>query len=172
MDRLTELVARADIYDTLLRYARACDRRDWEALRHCFHPDFHDEHGEFTGGVEEFIAWVSRRHATIPFAMHFIGNMLIEFTDDDAAAVETYWVTMRRSTLEGETGEIDAEIIGRYLDRFERRDGAWKVARRCVVYDSSRMVPATHRPPAIGLIGNRDFSDPSFSLFSGSESSG
>jgi 3-phenylpropionate/cinnamic acid dioxygenase small subunit len=164
MTKLGQLVARAEISDTLLRYARACDRRDWEALRHCFHADFQDEHGEYSGGVDGFINWVSRRHAAIPFAMHFIGNMLIEFIDEKIAAVETYWVTMRRT--QSEAGEVDAEIIGRYLDRFECRDGTWKIACRKVVYDSSRFVPSTHRPPIAGILGRRDRSDASYAFFS------
>ena len=33
----------------------------------------------------------------------------------------------------GAGAEVDAEVIGRYLDRFEQRNGAWKVAKRRVV---------------------------------------
>ena len=35
-------------------------------------------------------------------------------------------------------GEVHALAGGRYLDRFERRDGAWKIADRRVVMDLSR----------------------------------
>lgn len=171
MDRLAELVARAEIQDQLMRYARGVDRKDWDAVRATYHADAHDEHGEFSGSVDEFIEWVEKRHRTIPFSMHLLLNCLVEFKDEDTAFVETYFIAMRRAPGPAANGsanapEVDAEVIGRYLDRFERREGTWKVARRCVVYDSSRMVPSSHRPrTAKGLLGVRGRQDPVFNWF-------
>lgn len=171
MDKLSELVARSEIQDSLMRYARGVDRKDWDGVRATYHPDAHDEHGEFSGSVNEFIAWVDNRHKTIPFSMHFLGNSLIEFKDDKTAFVETYFIAMRRAADPVANGadapqEIDGEVIGRYLDRFERRGGAWKVAKRCVVYDSSRSAPSSHKPrTAKGLLGVRGKQDPVFNWF-------
>lgn len=171
MDKLAELVARSDIHDALLRYARGVDRKDWDAVRATYHVDAHDEHGTFSGTVDEFIEWVDARHKTIPFSSHFLSNSLIEFKDEDTAFVETYFIAMRRmpkGSANGAQGtaEIDAEVIGRYLDRFERRDGQWKVARRRVVYDSSRSVASSHVPPADKrLLGARNKDDLVFTWF-------
>jgi 3-phenylpropionate/cinnamic acid dioxygenase small subunit len=172
MDKLSRLAARAEIEDVLCRYARGVDRRDWDAVRSCYYEDAIDEHGEFCGTVNDFIDWVSKRHANIPFSAHFLGNCLVEFVDDRTAFVETYFVAMQRraassATVSGngydESSELDAEVIGRYLDRFECRDAAWKVAKRCVVYDSSRLVPSTHKPrTAKGTLGMRTAHDPVF----------
>jgi hypothetical protein len=172
MDKLLLLAARAEIEDVIARYARGVDRRDWDAVRSCYHEDAIDEHGEFNGTVAEFIDWVSKRHANIPFSAHFLGNCLVEFLDDRTAFVETYFVAMQRravsSAITGgngydESNELDAEVIGRYLDRFECRDGAWKVAKRCVVYDSSRLVQSTHKPRTTkGTVGTRTAHDPVF----------
>ena len=162
MDRLSRLEARASISDLLCAYARAVDRRDWQALRDYFHPDAIDEHGEFTGTVEEFIVWVSKRHAEIPSSSHFLGNCLIEFIGDTTARVETYFIAIQRKPApSGAGGEIDTDVIGRYLDRFECRDGMWKIAKRVVLYDGSRQVPSSFRPrTSPGALGKRDASDP------------
>lgn len=59
---------------------------------------------------------------------HYLLNTSIEL-DGDVAHVETYWIAAGtrpdlRHTLEG----------GRYVDRFEHRDDAWRIsARRLVV---------------------------------------
>ena len=175
MDKLSELVARSEIQDSLCRYARGVDRRDWAAVRACYHDDATDEHGEFSGTANDFIEWVSKRHAAIPFAAHFLGNCLIEFLDDRTANVETYFVAMQRRPASasasanegnGAGAEVDAEVIGRYLDRFEQRNGAWKVAKRRVVYDSSRSSTSTHKPrTSRGALGTRTPLDPVFQLF-------
>lgn len=166
MDTLARLQARAAIEDSLARYARAVDRRDWEALRECYHPDATDEHGEFSGTLDEFIRWVSARHATVPFSSHFLGNCLIEFLDDTTAIVETYFnAIQRRPAPNGQGGDIDTDVIGRYVDRFEARDGTWKVAKRVVVYDGWRQVPSSHRPrTAPGTLGQRDLTDPVYTF--------
>lgn len=168
MDTLTRLAAKSEIQDVLFRYARAVDRKDWPALAAVFHADAHDEHGEFSGGPAAFVEWVSRRHAAIPFAMHIMANCLIEFLDDATAAVETYFVAIQRRETASKSGDVegaDVEVFGRYCDRFEKRDGAWRVARRKVVYDGTRTQPSTHHlRKLVGAMGRRDRSDPVYAL--------
>ena len=133
MDKLSELVAKNEIEEVIFRYARGVDRRDWDAVSACFHPDAIDQHGEFTGTPPEFIEWVRKRHANVPFSMHFVGNCLIEFMDDRRAAVETYFIAMQRrevpsiNGLDSENG-TDHEVFGRYCDVFERRQDVWRIA--------------------------------------------
>ena len=57
----------------------------------------------------------------------------------------------------------NATVYNRYVDRFERRDGEWKIAARVVVLDLTRVEPAT---PPFGDVpgwnftwGTRDKSD-------------
>ena len=168
MDTLSELAARRQIQDCLLRYARGVDRRDWPAVRACYHDDATDWHGEFRGDADGFIAWVSERHATVPFSMHFLGNCLIEFIDDNSAAVETYFVAIQRRETKADEATVagkDIEVFGRYCDLFEKREDVWRVARRQVVYDSSRTQPSTnHLRKIVGSIGRRDQDDPVFGL--------
>ena len=160
MDTLERLAARSEIEDCLKRYARGVDRRDWDLVRGCFHPDARDHHGDFHGSPEAFIAWVQDRHAAVPFSMHYLLNCLIEFATAELAAVETYfWAIQRRDAADG--GGTDIEVFGRYLDRFEKRDGQWRVADRKVAYDSTRQTPSTaHLRKLVGVLGQRDGSDP------------
>jgi 3-phenylpropionate/cinnamic acid dioxygenase small subunit len=167
VDRIEKLIAKSEIQDCLCRYARGVDRRDWPSVRACFHDDAVDHHGEFHGSADEFIAWVSDRHSAIPFAMHFLGNCLVEFLDEETAAVETYFVAIQRRersvNRESEFEGTDYEVFGRYVDRFERRDGTWRISSRRVVYDSTRTQPSTnHLRALVGVIGRRDGSDPVF----------
>src|SRR5215210_6467344 len=64
-DDIRRLIDRAGIQDLMARYARSVDRRDWDAVRSTFHPDAHDDHGDYKGDVDGFITWVSERHAKI-----------------------------------------------------------------------------------------------------------
>jgi hypothetical protein len=50
----------------------------------------------------------------------------------------------------------------RYVDRFERRDGAWRVAERWAVREWTRSIPAdTVRPKeGVGPDARRDRDDP------------
>jgi hypothetical protein len=147
VQRLADMQA---IRDVLARYARGVDRRDWGLVRAAFHPDARDDHGAYRGDIEGLIEWVARRHAAIDQAMHFLGNCLIEFASDDLALVETYYVAHLRLGPEAvesrkmllgdaaEPGYTDTSVLGRYIDRFERREGQWRIARRMNVYEGTR----------------------------------
>ncbi len=139
---------RMQIQDIMYRWCRAVDRLDFEGIRKLFHSDAIDSHGVYTGGVDGLIEWIRERHKTIPVSVHHLGNMLIEFATSDLALVETYiWSVQRypanaKASLaqlsggkEGKPGiGIDMAGCSRYVDRFERRDGKWRIARRTVVF--------------------------------------
>ena len=164
MDRIDRLIAKDEIKDNLLRYARGVDRRDWPAVRACYHDDATDWHGEFHGSPDGFIEWVSIRHAQVPYSMHFIGNCLIELLDERTAAAETYFIAMSRREVQANDGTItgtDVEVFGRYVDRFEKRsDNVWRVAERKVVYDTTRTLASTnHLRELQGMLGKRSRED-------------
>ncbi len=169
------LADRAEITDVMYRWCRAVDRRDWDAVRRVFHPDAIDNHGPFVGGVDELIAWLSDRHRTIPFSMHLVSNILIEFAEADSALVETYIFATLRYSAEGKAalavftggmgggGATDSFAWARYIDRFERRNGEWRIARRTVAFDSSLIADVPANAPAFDpnwAVGRRDTDDP------------
>ena len=140
MDRLSVWADKAECTELVLRVARAIDRRDAELLASLFHPDATDDHGMFVGTATDFIAFVMPLLATMKQTQHVLGQTLVEL-DGNRAAGETYFVA--HHTLTSPDGTIFMIAAGRYLDRFERRDGAWKIAHRHAVYDWNSTVPST-----------------------------
>ena len=69
-----------------------------------------------------------------------IGQVLID-VEGDIAFGEVYFQAFHRIEADGE--ERDLFISGRYVDRYEKRDGVWKIAFRSEVNDWSRNDPAT-----------------------------
>jgi ketosteroid isomerase-like protein len=97
---------------------------------------------------------------------HVIANALFEPRGDDMF-VESYHVA--HETYVEPSGTVFFHIGGRYLDTFRKRDGRWLIQHRDVVFDWSRVVPATTpfwnpatQPKA--LLGARDASDPLYAL--------
>lgn len=167
---------RMAIQDLISRYAQAVDRRDWERVRATFHADAHDDHGEYKGNVDGFIAWVSDRHAKVEQSMHFLGNCTIEFTGTDVALVETYYIARQTYATDAEAARrmlgpaakpvpMEAEIWGRYIDIVERRGGEWRTARRTVAFEVLQAHAATSLPLAPGwATQKRDPSDPLYDM--------
>jgi len=133
-----EMVDREAIRDTLLRYARASDRLDEEMLREVYWPDAHDDHLEFSGTRDEFVAYCAPRLRAMRYNMHTIGNMLISITGN-RAEVESYFHGYHSVEIEG--ARRDAFAAGRYLDVFERRGDEWRILRRFVTVDWFRECP-------------------------------
>lgn len=151
------------IQDVIYRLARAVDRCDTQSIRDAYHPDAIDSHGAFVGGPEDYAKFSEERNRTIPFSMHQVSNILIEFAAPDVALVETYLWTVQRYSPESAASfaqfagkEAAAEVamrgidsLGchRYVDRFERRDVQWRIARRTVVFDWRTLMPIPHVEP-------------------------
>ena len=96
---------------------------------------FFRNHGEYEGDVEGPLAWLSERFAGVTGSTHFLGNCLIDFTGPDRAQVETYFISSRLCPAAAEA--VRRQSWGRYQDRFERRSGKWRIARRTVVIDDA-----------------------------------
>ncbi|AYY57528.1 nuclear transport factor 2 family protein [Burkholderia multivorans] len=179
---MQRLIDKDQIRDVMLRYARGVDRRDWERVRSAFFEDCHDDHADFKGTRDAFIAWVRERHdaPSLLTSTHFLGNCLVEFTSDSVAAVETYFVARlelapqaseHRSMLDAKHADSAhnsrVQVFGRYVDRFEKRNDEWRIARRRTVFDAieSHLVDAADAKlnPA-WMLGRRDQHDPVFAL--------
>jgi len=143
MDDVQRLLDEAAIRRVLYRYCRGIDRIDAELIRSAYWPGATDDHGVFTGSAEEFARWVVGVLATFEQTQHSLHQTSIDVLGD-RAFTETYFDARHRLRREG---RLMLETFGgRYLDRFERRDGEWRIAHRVVVHDWSRIeeVPATY----------------------------
>jgi len=157
--KIADLLARQEITDVMFRYARGIDRLDLDLVRDCYHPDAYDDHGAFAGSVDDFLNAAGPFLARWTATQHFMGNMLIEL-DGDRARVETYAVAYHRREDDAGNGKDDVMGI-RYVDRFEKRAGAWKIAHRVVSTEWRRVDPVTGAKGrgAVGVWGRRDHED-------------
>lgn len=154
-----ELLDRQQIADVILRYARGIDRLDFDLVRSCYHPDAYDDHGGLKGNVEEFLAGAADFLPKWTATQHFMGNMLIELEGDRARA-ETYAVAYHRREHADGSGKDDVMGI-RYVDRFEKRLGEWRIAYRVVAMEWRRVDPVigARGRNQIGIWGCRDAGD-------------
>ena len=147
-DRIRQLTDRDEIRDLMARYARAVDRNDMDLLREVYHPDAYDDHGDYRGDLEGLVGYVTEKVGGAPQVMHFLGQILVEFGGPDVAVVETYFMTAHTlgpeasaayGVEDGGAGPLQLSMFGRYVDRVERRDGVWRIARRDTVFESTRV---------------------------------
>ncbi|MSQ71432.1 MAG: nuclear transport factor 2 family protein [Betaproteobacteria bacterium] len=154
-DFLDELRARTEIEDTQKRFIRGIDRQDWALALSTYHDDAVDEHGFFSGPAKGFIENCARMHEHQDHSMHLMTNVLIEFTSRTKALVETYCVVFQRygknaPGVAPESHGLRKLASARYIDTFEQRTGAWKVARRRIVFgdiQSEQMSAPAGFPP-------------------------
>ena len=128
---LQSLLDREAIRDCLYRYCRGIDRADEAALRSAYWDDASDCHGAWSGSAEGFIAQALPKLRQGGRRVHQITNVLIELHGDRAAVESSFFAL--QATAAQPTQETF--LCGRYVDRFERRGTAWRVAARTVVYD-------------------------------------
>ena len=120
------------IRNLVMRYCRGCDRRDFALVRSLYHDDAIDEHGSMLrGGPDEFVAWLPQATAPWELTRHEIGNSLI-VVGGNVAEGEHYVRAWHRTPP---PDRREFTVHGRYLDRYERRDGVWKFLRRNLVLD-------------------------------------
>lgn len=163
--RLHAVLDRQDIHDALTRFARGIDRFDRELFLSAFHPDATVAASEFVGAPADLYAWASALHgAGQSSTQHSLLNHSCDL-DGDEAHTETYYLFAARN--------VDGSAFlagGRYIDRFTRRDGEWRIFVRDTVVDWSGLLPAApERPDAPEVPGRdanglpaRDTSDPSY----------
>ncbi|MFV0315999.1 MAG: nuclear transport factor 2 family protein [Microthrixaceae bacterium] len=127
---LRDLLDRDAIRDCIGRYARGVDRADEELLRCAYHPDATEDHGAYIGGLDGLIGFLSMAHARFDGYQRYVTNTTIDLDGDTAHAESYYLCVLRRD-------ERDRLVAngGRYVDRLERRDGQWRIARRVVVIE-------------------------------------
>jgi hypothetical protein len=129
-----ELLDREAIRDCMYLYCRGIDRADEKALRRSYWPEAQESHGAYTGPSEGFIRYALDVFKTGPRNIHLVSNILIEFSSQTEAAVESYFTALQRGA-DGQGVVRQYLIVGRYCDRFEKRGTEWRVIERVVAYD-------------------------------------
>jgi hypothetical protein len=162
---IQRLLDRVEIGEVIIRYCRAIDRCDEPMLRSCFHADATHVHGAFSGRSSDFCAHAMDVVRGVELTHHQLGQISIEI-EGQVAFTETYFTSYHRfGAVPPAGGEPyqDRILGGRYVDRFERRDGAWRIAHRRGVSDWLRYEPGADRGFFAGPAdqrGRRDRNDP------------
>lgn len=161
-EAMRALLDRTQIIDLSHRYSRACDRLDRDLLSSVYWPDGSDDHGSFRGSAPDYVDWVMNLLASWVSTLHHNGNFLIELDGDDAYG-ELHWTGYY--TFRNEAGELqDMLAAGRYLDRYQRRNGEWRILHRSCVSDWRQILPgeawrdASGSPLLVGRRGQEDLS--------------
>ena len=133
---IRDTIATQKITAIIYRLARGLDRRDKTLLASCFHDDATDDHGLFKGSATDFNDWVIEQLGNYERTQHFISNINISI-NGDTAGTESYFFA--HHVVPGEDGKKDVIAAGRYCDKFEKRNGEWRIVHRKALYDWSRV---------------------------------
>jgi hypothetical protein len=164
---LQELLDKQAIAEVMMTYCRAIDHLDEDLLRSVFHPDSRHNHG-FVGpssapGAKgepgkpgDFVGYALGVLTSMTRTHHQLGNIFIE-VHGDVAYTEAYFTAYHRMRAKGDPKaasnaydtEMDLFVAGRYMDRMEKRNGVWKIARRTATTDWQRIDP----PSAMSYAG-------------------
>ena len=131
--RLAAAADRMEIIDLSSNYMRGLDRLDGELERSVFWDDAWCSYGTYEGGPDGFVEFCQVALKTHAANHHFLGQINIDLCGEEAFG-EVYYQAFHR--IRNEAGEErDLFISGRYVDRYERRDGTWKIAYRSELVD-------------------------------------
>jgi hypothetical protein len=138
--RLQLLIDKQEIFELSVKYMRAQDRLDLELQKSVYWPDATDARGFINGNGHDFCEFACDLLKDHLVNHHILGQALIE-VEGDTAFGEVYFQAYHRVVEHGI--ERDFWMIGRYVDRYERRGGVWKIAHRSELNDSCYVHPAT-----------------------------
>lgn len=168
-DTVDGVISRQQIADLTMIYCRGVDRADADLLSSVFHPDSTVVSGAFNGDGPTFATEICALvQANYEQTFHSIANQWIKI-EGNGAVGETYVIAVSTSR-----GDEKADMLtgGRYIDRFERRDGQWRIAERTFVLDWARSEPSTRDMvggmyATLDLHGARGSADPSYAFAKG-----
>ncbi|MEN3952415.1 nuclear transport factor 2 family protein [Iodidimonas sp. SYSU 1G8] len=163
---LRDVADKHAIEQVLVNHGRGIDRSDTALMQECYHADATVDYGLFKGPAHEFAALVTGAPLDRPLSTHRTSNIWIRVEGDKAIA-ESYGLAYREE--DDEESRVQRLMGGRYLDRLERRGGAWKITQRIFVLDWNINLPCTldlTGPLFAGqTMGGRRADDPATRLF-------
>ncbi|RZI77311.1 MAG: nuclear transport factor 2 family protein [Variovorax sp.] len=134
-EMLHELVVKDRLHDLEMAYCRGVDRRDAALLHSIFFEDAIEEHGDmYSGRATEFAEWVFRDFLPkYELTAHYVLNEWYR-VDGDKAEGETHRLSYHR-TRAADGSATEAIAACRTFNRYECREGLWKISYRSVVRD-------------------------------------
>lgn len=167
---MDHLLSHQALLDLGCQYARGVDRGDPEMISQAFHDDASIVSGAFNGPAQEFAVEIGAILDQVsPRVMHTVTNHWVEIQGNHAVG-ESYVLA-----YQGLLGDEPQDVLtgGRYIDKYERRKGQWKIAQRTFVLDWSTASPAKNLLDS-GMFeamtrGQRNKQDPVYALWNSLE---
>lgn len=122
-----------DVEDVLVRYSRALDWLDDAAADLVFWDDAEIDYGFFKGNGRAFKPVLMQIERSMGRRWHFTSQVKIALSGD-VAEVESYNLTIACESASADRDTPLLQFFGLYLDRVERREGRWAIARRKHLY--------------------------------------
>jgi len=167
---LQALLDKQQIMELVYTYSRAVDRKDFSLLRTLYTEDGVDDHGGlYRGPASGYVDWLEQAMKSCDITTHSVNNHLIALDGPTRAQGEVYVTAYHR--LGDGVGGFGELVEGlRYLDLYEKQDGAWRFARRTLINDWAQMGTAfwdIEHPSLKGTpVGRADAQDLSYQKLS------
>jgi hypothetical protein len=116
----------------------ARDQARWDDLTAIFHPDGEIAVSWFRGPYSEFVAHCKRSHGTGTASKHLLWPARVTVNGARAIAETNATILVRQTISDVAT---DLTSYARFLDRLEKRAGAWRMVERAAVYEKDRLDP-------------------------------
>lgn len=155
---MIDLATQHELEDLHSRYVHAIDRGDFAMVRSLYTDDAIEVHGDFTGPVDEFLAWLQPLQAYFLATTHTVTNLLAR-ADGDEIESEARAVAFLR--IAGDP-PYAMTVVNRLFDRYRKVDGRWLFCRRAVCVDWAEQYLAREgnleatAPFPVGTRGNDD----------------
>lgn len=136
MSAVSAILDEDAIRRVIVAHSRGLDRCDEELVSASYFDDAEIHYGPFagSGGPDAAAALVADLRANTLASTHAVPNTLIEIIEDEAMT-ETYCLSYQLREVDGVRWLYLFSL--RYIDRFERRSGQWRIAERTAVHDWS-----------------------------------
>ncbi len=121
---------KADIQDTILKYATGIDTRDWDLYRSIFADEVEMDFSSYSGQPASVVTgdqWVQGVQAMLPgfdATQHVLTNFVIDVDGDKAVAT----VYMKAEHFIANTdGDNSHTLGGYYTHKLQRTESGWKI---------------------------------------------
>jgi hypothetical protein len=149
-NEVQDLIDKQKIHEVLMRYCRGVDRVDRDLIASSFHSDARCEFGALLLEGDSIGDTIARAAGGCHLTTHMVGNYLVEI-HGDVALSELYFLSSSVVSASAE-GERQLRMrAGRYVDRIERRAGAWKIKDRVVVEDWCKFLELPQLPEGVSF---------------------
>ena len=145
---MDQACARFEILDRVHLYCHAVDRRRWDLMAEVFHEDATYRFFSIEGGWRTFVNAAKALIDPMVQTHHQVSNSIVRFETGEIAYSETYLRAYHivdadypTDTFLSLAGGGAVWVGGRYVDRFEKRAGHWRIAHRHGLVDWTRRAP-------------------------------